>query len=235
MNSRVSAESSVRQLIENGKEKTALDRAKDLHKACHDAASEALLIDAYVARIQALSRQNLHLEAKALLDLVRERFPAAAVRLETASHSAAARSGDLDPLLRTLADPAVPAERRAEIETLLAQNVLDVSVIASSEALPAGHPLREAAAAVEQAFTAVTTGPVTDEQIALPEVSRRSPLAPWKLLIRAIAAMHRNDDAACRQYLDAIDPVSAPARLIRVLRQITADNEKEPLIDVGGG
>jgi hypothetical protein len=152
------AETSVRQLIASGKEKTALDRAKDLHKACHDAASEALLIDAYVARIQSLSRQNLHLEAKALLDLVRERFPAAAVRLEGASHSTAARSGDLDPLLRTLADPAIPQERRAEIEALLTRNVIDLSAIASSTALQADHPLRQAAAAVERAFAAVTTG-----------------------------------------------------------------------------
>jgi hypothetical protein len=233
--SRESVETSVRQLIANGKEKTALDRAKDLHKTCHDAASEALLIDAYVARIRSLSRQNLHLEAKALVDLVRERFPAAAARLEGAANSASARSGDLDPLLRTLADPATSPERRAEIEILLAQNVLDVSTIASSEALPASHPLRQAAAAVEQAFTAVTTGPVTNEQIALPEVSRRSPLAPWKLLIRAIAAMHCNDDVACGQYLDAIDPASAPARLIPVVRQIAAGHSNDaPLTGVAG-
>src|SRR5687767_11093194 len=142
MNSRVSAESSVRQLIENGKEKTALDRAKDLHKTYHDAASESLLLDAYLARIQALSRQNLHLEAKALLDLVRERYPAATARLAEAADSAAARSGELDQILRPLADPALPADRRASLERLVEENVFDLSVIAESNALPPDHALR---------------------------------------------------------------------------------------------
>ena len=64
-------ETSIRQLLANGKSKTALDRAKDLYKALGSAASEALLIDAYAGRIQALLDQNLPLEAKSLIELVR--------------------------------------------------------------------------------------------------------------------------------------------------------------------
>src|SRR5206468_7592784 len=75
------AETSIRQLMSNGKHKSALDRAKELHKAHGDAASEALLLEAYSARIQDLIRQNLTAEANALLDLVRERYPAAVDRL----------------------------------------------------------------------------------------------------------------------------------------------------------
>ena len=71
------AEASVRQLIANGKYKVAVETAKEIHKAQSTAASEALLVDAYAARIQSLIQQNLALEAKALVDLVRSR---AAVR-----------------------------------------------------------------------------------------------------------------------------------------------------------
>jgi uncharacterized protein len=53
----------IRQLIVDGKSKTALDNAKEFHKKQGSAESEILLIDAYLARIQALSDQNLVVEA----------------------------------------------------------------------------------------------------------------------------------------------------------------------------
>ena len=228
------AEASVRQLIQNGKEKTALDRAKELHKKQHDGASESLLLDAYAARIHSLSRQNLHVEAKALLDLVRERYPGAAIRLATAADSAAAQAGELERLLSPLADPDLPPERRASIEQMVEVNAFDLAAIAACTALPAEHIVRQAAAALHDALVAVTSGPVDDTAIALPQISRRSPLAPWKLLVRAIAAFYRKEDDACRQYLDAINPAAAPARLIPILRQLLAGETKEPLPGAAG-
>ena len=70
-----------------------------------------------------------------------------------------------------------------------------------------------AAGTVADAFKAVTSGPVTDDQIALPEISRQHPLAPWKMLVRAIAAFYRHDDTGCEKFAAAIDPTSAPARI----------------------
>ena len=116
-------ETGIRQLIVNGKFKTALDRAKELHKARGSAASEALLIDAYAARIQSLLEQNLALEAKCLLELVRERFPAARARLDELSARSAARSGALEELLAPLNDPELSAERRAAIEQAVQSGV----------------------------------------------------------------------------------------------------------------
>jgi len=74
--------SNIRQLIVDGKSKTALDNAKEFHKEQRSAESEILLIDAYLARIQALFDQNLVVEAKSLIALVRERFPSAKERLD---------------------------------------------------------------------------------------------------------------------------------------------------------
>ena len=82
------AEASVRQLIANGKYKVAVETAKEIHKAQATAASEALLVDAYAARIQSLFDQNLGVEAKALLELVRERYPSARERLNGRNGSA---------------------------------------------------------------------------------------------------------------------------------------------------
>jgi hypothetical protein len=211
-----------------GRDKTALDRAKDLHKAHQNSASESLLLDAYVARIRSLSRQNLHLEAKSLLDLVRQRYPSAEARLAEAADSAAARAGEFDGLLRSLADPGVLPERRAFIERLIEQNLCDLPALAESSALPPDHPLPSAAAALQKAFTAVTSGPVAEETLALTEVPHRSPLAPWKLLIRAIGCFYRGDDEACRRYLDAIKAGSAPELLAPAIRRMLDGGVPEP-------
>jgi hypothetical protein len=207
-------EASIRQLIANGKSKAALDSAKEFHKKCRTADSEILLVDAYLARIRALSDQNLALEAKSLSALVRERFPAAKQRLDALISTFTAQGGDLDELLRPLNDPELSAERRASIEQVIQNQVTDLAALARCAALPAEHSLRKTAAAIDQAFNSVTSGPVTDEQIALADVSRRSPLANWKLLIRAIACFYRNQDQACKEYLAAIRPESAPSRLV---------------------
>ena len=205
-------------MIANGKFKPALEAAKQFHKSAGTAASESLLLDAYAARIQALSGQNLMVEAKALMDLVQERFPGAKARLERTRMAVSARGGDLRSLLAPLNDPQLSLERRASIETIVQTQVTDLTALAECEALAPEHALRQAARAIDRAFKLVTSGPVTDEQIALPEVSHRSPLAPWKLLIRAIASLHRGEDDACGELLSAIKLESVPGRLVPAMR-----------------
>ena len=56
------------QLIANGKAGHAVDIAKQVHKRLGNAASEELLVDAYVARIFSLAERNLDAEASALLE-----------------------------------------------------------------------------------------------------------------------------------------------------------------------
>ena len=219
----------VRQLISGGKFKTALETAKDFHKSQQTAESEAVLLDAYTARIHSLLDQNLKPEANSLLQLVRERFPAAKDRLNQISLASSARGGELAGLLQPLNDPELNAERRANIEKLIQSEVADLPALANCATLPADHSLRLAAAALDRAFNAVTSGSVTDAQIALPEVSRRSPLAPWKMLIRAIACFHRGDDDACRESLLAIHPESVPARLVPAMQGMLGAQPATPL------
>jgi tetratricopeptide (TPR) repeat protein len=211
-------ETSVRQLIANGNSKIAVETAKEFHKLRRTSASESLLLDAYAARIQSLLDQNLATEAKALLELVKERFPAARARLDGSAAAVSARAGDLGGLLQPLNDPELSRERRTAIEQIIQTQLTDLSALSGCSALPPEHNLRQAAAALERAFDRVTSGPATEEQIALPEVSYRSPLAPWKTLIRAIACLHRGEDQACREQLAAIKPESVPARLIPAMQ-----------------
>jgi hypothetical protein len=209
------AEARVRQLIANGKHKVAVETAKEIHKAQGTAASEALLVDAYAARIQSLIDQNLQEEAKALLELVRERYPSARERL---TGSGGTHSARLEELVRPLNDAKLTAERRAAIETALEREITDMAALAECAALPAEHPLRKAASALQRAFDAVTEGPVDEAAVELREVSHRSPLAAWKLLVRAIACFYRGETEACRRYIDAIKPESVPGRVVPAMQ-----------------
>jgi hypothetical protein len=215
----------VEQLIAAAKSGPAVDFAKDVHKRRRSAASEALLLDAYSARISSLLERSLDKEAKALMDLVLERYPSARQRSGDWNAVFAARRGDLDALLEPLNHPGLPPDKQAATAALVRRDVVDLRALAECRALAAEHPLRTAAAALHKAFEAVTSGPVADEALALPEVSRHSPLASWKMLIRAIAAFYSRDDRLCRNCLAAIEPDSAAARLLPALHELSWQND----------
>jgi hypothetical protein len=208
------------QAIAKGNSKSAVDAAKLLHKRLGTPASEELLVDAYCARIRSMLENRMTAEAEALVRLVRELHPAFAARLDRLRGERIASGAGLDELVRPLADPATPAEVRTSIEATLRTSLTEPAILASCNALPADHPLRRAADAVARAFNAVTSGPVDDAVLALPEVSRRSPLAPWKPLLRAIASYYRHEDAAGLEHVRTIDPASAPARLAPALETL---------------
>jgi len=212
------AETAIRQLVANGKSKAALEQAKEFHKKQNTAASERLLIDAYAARIQSLLEHNLDREAQALIGLVRERYPAAKSRLDGIGAAVAARTAALEDWIGPLNDPQAAPEQRQAVEHAVRTQVSDLAALAACQTLPPEHPLRQAAAALDRAFQLVTSGPVPEDLISLPEVSRRSPLAPWKLLVRGIAAYYRGEEEACREQLDAIPVDCAPARLVPAIR-----------------
>jgi hypothetical protein len=216
-------EASIRALIASGDHQRALERAKAVHKAAGTAASEVLLVDAYAERIRSLLCRNLIVEAKSLIDLVCERYPSARWRLAGLFPIGPDQRLPLAEIVRPLNDATADSAQRTRAEQEIKQRVTDMAALAACEALTADHPLRQAASAVERALAAVTSGPVADELITLPEISRRGALAPWKPAIRAIAAFYRGDDEACRRHLETIEPASVPSRLVPVMRALTGD------------
>ena len=210
----------IRQAIARQSFKTALDRAKTLHKQSATSESQAVLLEAYTARVQGMIAKNLLAEAQALAELVLGRFPEAAGAMEELLGTLAAKTGDLSRLLAPLAESPSPREWPQSIKDTIRRNVSDPAAIANCEALPPSHPLRVAAAALVQALAAVTSGPVDEAALTLPECPRKSPLADWKILIRAIAALHEGRDQECRQLLDAVHEESAGACLVPVIRSM---------------
>lgn len=216
------AESSIdnetQRLVAAGKCKQAVELAKEQHKRLNTPESQRTLIQAYVARIEQFQNKGMSEEAQTLLNLVQDRFPTARQQLGTLAVRTSAATGNMNDLLRPLASGETTAESRAYIEATIARFVVDLPAIAACDVLPKDHPLRIGAAAAWRAFLAVTSGPATETDIALPEISRRSPLAAWKLLVRAIASFYQRDDAACRRSLDAIPLDSAVAPVVAVVR-----------------
>jgi hypothetical protein len=204
----------VAKLIALKKSGHAVDVAKEIHRRCKTAASEELLLDAYGARMASLIGRGLDREAAALMELLRGRYCSAGERLHEWNAAIGARHGDFSGLLEPLNDPALPAEKQAAIAATVRREVTDLRALAECRTLAPEHPLHIAAQALHRAFEAVTTGPVAEETLVLPEVSRSSPLAPWKVLVRAIARYYRAEDELCGKCLAAIDPDAAVYRLV---------------------
>ena len=223
------SDASIRQLLVEGKSKTALDDAKQFYKANNNAGSEQLLIEAYAARIQALRDQNLELEAKSLIEVVRERFKGARERIDALLAGGSLQGDELTALLRRLNDPELTADARTAIEQTIRTQVVDLAAVANCPDLAPDHMLRQVAGALNRAFELVTSGPVTDEQLELPEVTHRSPLAGWKLLIRAIASFYRGEDEVCKELLGTIKPDSAVSRAARVMQVMIEGTPEAPL------
>lgn len=212
--------SRVNQLIANGKCKQGVELAKEHYKRNPTSDVQRMLVEAYLARIAQFQAKGAVEDACTLIKLVRERFPAHQSLLNVLEIRAAAANGMVGEFLRPLTQPDVQPHVREAVESVIRREWIDLPALAQCAALPADHPLRTSAQALWQAFQAVTSGPVTEEQISLPEVSRRNPLAGWKLLIRAIAAFYRNDDEGCRRSLAGIAPDAAVARLGWVLTSL---------------
>ncbi len=217
----------VAHLLAAGNTKSAVETAKRAHKQFDSQESESLLCEVYAARVKSMLAKGMDEEAQTLLEMAQSRHPAGAQIFEELALHVSAKAGRFDALLAPLSDPDLPADARRRIEDTVRYDAADLEALAECGVLAPDHPLRQAARAAWTAFQAVTAGTVDDETIALPEISRRSPLASWKTLIRAIACFYQHKDDQCRQYLDAIEPETPPARLVPVLHAMVNNTAPE--------
>jgi len=219
----------VGQLIEKGRIKEALNLAKQQHKSLGTKESETILVEAYVARIRELKDKGLYLDAKSLLHMVNKRYLMPQELFSELNTVISIQQGSLDDLVRPLNTPDTSREDREIIEKMIRTHLIDLQALAACKTLSDEHPLKIGARAAAHAFQSVTSRPVEDQEIALPQISSRSPLASWKMLIRAIASFYRHEDGLCEKYLDAVDPQSAPSRIVPVIRAMISEKHNETL------
>ena len=219
--------SRIADLLGQGRVREAVDAAKDLAKKSPGAASDDLLVRAYTARIGQLRADGLDRDARSLCDLVERRVPAAREQMAALREEGDLVADGFRGLLAAL--DAAEGDERKRFVALLARKLTDPGTLAASPALAAGHPLKAEAEAVRDVFAAVTRGPLPDGAMAaLDVVSRSSPLAPWKLLIRAIDALSRNDSESVRRNVAALPPESAVAPLGPLLLRLSGSTDAAP-------
>jgi hypothetical protein len=127
-------------------------------------------------------------------------------------------AGRLEELVRPLNDPELERGTPRRHRSGHRARGLDLAALAECAALPAEHPLRQAASAVAARV------PRRDREG--PSARRRrtagglAPQPPGAL--ETAGARHRlllsGEDEACRRYLEAIQPESAPARLVPAMQ-----------------
>ncbi|MGH9421585.1 MAG: hypothetical protein ACRD3J_16530, partial [Thermoanaerobaculia bacterium] len=215
----------LERLLADGDTRRAVEAAKELIREQPGEESEALAVSAYVQRIRTLIAEGLGREAGAMAAIVRERFPAHVSGHAETLEDARLAAGDFDSLFRQL--PSAESSQRAAIEERLMPWLTDPRAVAGSSALDPADRLAREAAVVADAFEIVTARLASAEEMAtLNDVRRRSPLAPWKLLVRAIDAFHRNDDARVASNVAAIDTRSPAARAGALLTELTTGSRK---------
>lgn len=232
----------LEELLAKGDTRGAVEAAKVLVREEPGAASESLAAKAYAERIKALIAEGLGREAAAIGAIVRERFPGHVDSYAALLEDARLAGGELDWILSEL--HAASEERRAALEERLLPWIADPAVIARSSVMDAADPLAREARVVAELFEVVTSRIASAEEMAqLNDIRRRSPLAPWKLLVRAIDAFHRNEDDRVAANVAAIDVRSPAARGGEVLSELTTGRKKvgassaaERLVDrISGG
>ena len=206
--------------ISRMKLRDAAEKAKEYHKTKADKRSENLLAACYYARIHHMLDKGMVIEARELLQALDSKLSVKDQDFEQMHHRLSLLNGDYDTVLKLLDNPALDRQRRVGLEALLRQTVSDVSKIAGSDVLSENHPLRKGAKGIQRAFEQVTTGPVSEEDVFLPEVSRRSPLYPWKMLIRAIAFLYQDKADKCLEVIGQVDSSDAVYKLAVVIEDV---------------
>src|SRR5215470_19879059 len=98
----------IESLIASGKSRDAVEAAKQYLKHTPGPEAEALAVQAYAARIEALQARGLHREAQAIGALVRERFPAHQGQIAVLMRQSEVAARDFDALLAELVTADAP-------------------------------------------------------------------------------------------------------------------------------
>ena len=210
----------VRQLIANGKFGHAVDIAKQVHKRVRNAASEALLVEAYAARIKLADRAEPGRGSEGAAESGAGGPPFVARPVARRGRRAGSRGRGVEGLMELLADPSLPAEKRAATEVRIRDEAGDPARIARCEALPADHRLARGGRGGGSRVGGGHERAGGGRESGSARNFASSPMAPWKMMIRAIAAFYADEDELCEKYLAAVEPKAAAARLVPALRAL---------------
>jgi tetratricopeptide (TPR) repeat protein len=204
----------AQRLLEKGDFKQALKDAKVCYRQQPGPEGRQLLERAYLARGRQLHRAGLRSESQAVLEnlldlgvtdsLVERELPELLIAVGLFGRVKAAGMPALsfeesDPLCVVVADHAV---LRPE---------------GTPTSLPA---IRQGAATIGKALTALEAGDEARATAFLRDIPRASPFADWKYFVRGLAAYYRDDAAEMEANWSRLDPGRCAARIAAPLKTL---------------
>jgi len=209
--------------------KDALAAYKELNKR-HPGQYDEALTQVQVQRYQAFLESGMYESAEQLLDSLRGQLPPEKLKAFELQQAVALQDQDA---IATLTWQTLEQQHAAG-------QPLDAATLESlifSESLPTppmtAHPDVETLLAVRSGLQALCQNEPEPLAAAMAAISRQSPLAHWKLLLRALDAWYSQQDELLDKCLDKLtDQTGAPARIaegLRLLRQAKAPVTPEAL------
>lgn len=201
----------IQREIERDKSENALDLAKRYMKENPGPEAEALLADAYRLRISKLQQSKLVQDAKNLIETAKNKCPNHKELFDSLQqetyHFPLSRT-EVESIARLLESQTLTDDVASRYADILSKGLGNPAHLAECSLLPDDSPLKKEAILIRGAFKAVASDAPEEEQAQrlrdLSLVSRRSPLAPWCMFIRALDAFHRRDDDDALRLLERI-------------------------------
>jgi len=196
----------TRRHLEKREYRDALKGAKACYRELPDAERHSLLEHAYIGRIEQLSRTGHHDESRAVLQGLFD------LGVTEPSVEAA-----LPELLASLGlfERALQASDRggaAGIEEIPVP-IVDRGVLRPTDIPASMHAFRQGALQIRGALESLQAGDEKAAREQLQAISRRSPLADWKLFVRGLDAYYRHDADAMRANWNRLDPARVAHRI----------------------
>jgi tetratricopeptide (TPR) repeat protein len=204
----------VQRSLEKGDFKQALKDAKVCHRQEPGPETRHLLERAYLARGRQLHRAGLREESQAVLEnLLQLGVTDASVDRELPELLIAA---GLFGRTRGIGKAGPPLEDGDPLCVVVA----DHAVLRPEEA-PASLPaIRQGAATIRRALTALEAGSEAEAVALLSDIPHASPFAEWKYFVRGLAAYYREDAAAMQANWERLDAARLAARIAAPLKAL---------------
>ena len=206
----------LERMLAKQKYKDAVKQAKLIHKANPTPQSHRQLESAYFLRAEQLYRSGMVSSAAEVAQHLLDFGVTEAKLLES-----------LPPFLVKvgLAKDAFRIEGQGKSDSAPAPSRLvllaaDQAVLHPERSQPPSPEIGQEAALIRQAIEALQT---SNEGLALGlvrDISRSSPLADWKLLIRGLAAFYRGEHDETQANWSRLDPERAPLRIARQVQKL---------------
>jgi len=207
----------ARRQLEKGDAKAALKEAKACYRAEPSDDHRQLLEEAFLGRVEQLHRLKQNADARAVLADLRELRPTSPHVVER-----------IPRLQVVIGDSGANAAELLREDPALLIQMVDEAVLDARAVIPDDGETKPQVLAVREALAAVERGEDQAAAEHLKSISKNSPLADWRLLVRGLSAFYNREDERTRKNWERLDPERPAGRIAATLLAASGMDEVEP-------